>query len=652
MKYKLLILLLSFSLVALGKTELYRMAFNFYEKSEFLLASEILSDKKAKLDVDEIELLADCYKKMGLYEKAESTYAQVVEKRKDDPQCILTYARLLMQRGQYEKAKQKINEFSKKTWSTKEVKILLESCDSAMAWMKKSPNFVVRNDVMLNTPYSEYPVSFQDRGIIFSSNRSDVKKTTDLRYTLYSGVLTPPAAWKDITPYLKEFKGSYHVGGFTTNGGNAFITSNEKLGFFYFGQNNKKRNMKLYYGRFRNSEVHEVEPFERGTRNYNMGHATLSKNGRTLYFISDMPGGYGGTDIYYSEMTASGWSVPKNLGPQVNTEGNEMFPYVEGEYIYFASDGHVGFGGLDIYRSKGSKGSWTTAQNLGYPLNTPADDFGLIIYPDQKTGYFASNRYNGKDNSDDIYHFTLVKSLETPVPPVKKEVVPIDTVKELPPPPVVDVFTLLGAVEDIGNNERLRDVKVCIISDLGDVSCETTDALGQFSLKLNKGREYRISGFKEGYEAPPSMPLVWTPETFILKLAKKTKKRAEDVIDDYSKKYPVVEKPTEFRIQILASRIETDWSYFDKIRREYPQFNLQYAKSDGYTKFTYGSFATRAEADKYIKIFTNLGYPSFVVYFVKGVQTKSFFKSEEDEKAATKAPAKKATPNKTSPKKK
>jgi outer membrane protein OmpA-like peptidoglycan-associated protein len=146
----------------------------------------------------------------------------------------------------------------------------------------------------------------------------------------------------------------------------------------------------------------EEMPFN--SDNYSCGHPSLSVNDSVLYFTSDMPGGYGGADIYLSERTDSGWTAPRNLGPEINTEGNEMFPYIhESGVLYFASNGHLGLGGLDIFKAIPNNEKFQI-ENMGYPLNSKYDDFSLTMDEEQKGGYFASNREGGKGD-DDIYKF-------------------------------------------------------------------------------------------------------------------------------------------------------------------------------------------------------------------------------------------------------
>ena len=145
---------------------------------------------------------------------------------------------------------------------------------------------------------------------------------------------------------------------------------------------------------------------------FSVGHPALSPDGQILYFVSDMPGGYGQTDLYFSERQADGsWSKPVNAGATVNTPGKEVFPVVHQDgTLYFSSDEHLGMGGLDIFSAEGSRNTWQSVTNLHYPFNSPRDDFGLIFEKQGRNGYLSSNR-GGDAGSDDIYQ---VKPIEVP----------------------------------------------------------------------------------------------------------------------------------------------------------------------------------------------------------------------------------------------
>ena len=159
-----------------------------------------------------------------------------------------------------------------------------------------------------------------------------------------------------------------------------------------------------------------------------MGHPALSPDGNTLYFVSDMPGGYGETDIYFCKRTGDAWSDPVNLGSEVNTPGKELFPFIAADgALYFASDGLPGFGGLDLYVTTKITTGWTRPQNMGLPINSSYDDLSLVMTGEPGMGLFSSNRPGGV-GSDDIYGFHKL-DIKTPEPPAM-------TVVSHPPDPI------------------------------------------------------------------------------------------------------------------------------------------------------------------------------------------------------------------------
>lgn len=198
------------------------------------------------------------------------------------------------------------------------------------------------------------------------------------------------------------------------------ITKNE------LGKKNGKEvvHLSIYFSKIVNGEWSELEPFEFNNPSYDVGHAAFGPDGNTLYFASNKPGGIGGTDIYMSKRLGKGWGEPVNLGTAINTEKDELFPFVQDGMLYFASDGHYGLGGLDIFEAHLSGNE--KPHNIGYPVNTSHDDFGLVFDKSGRIGFLSSNR---KDNIDRIYHVkkkTINIDLEGDVYALyeKKEIVP------------------------------------------------------------------------------------------------------------------------------------------------------------------------------------------------------------------------------------
>ncbi len=198
---------------------------------------------------------------------------------------------------------------------------------------------------------------------------------------------------------------------------------------------------------------------------YSFAHPSISEDGSTLYFISDMPGGYGGTDIYRVVRTNGVWGKPFNLGPVVNSAENEVFPFFVGKTLYFASNGHGGLGGLDIFECTQTVNGFSPPVNMGYPMNSTADDFSLITRMDQRSGYFASAR----KGDDDLFYFEK---------PEEK-------------------INILAHIYDSLTQEPLSGANIHIITSSGNDSTLNADTNGDFSFTLPEETAYVIIGTQD-----------------------------------------------------------------------------------------------------------------------------------------------------------
>src|SRR5690606_14120047 len=210
---------------------------------------------------------------------------------------------------------------------------------------------------------------------------------------------------------------------------------------------------------------------------YSLGHAALSADEQVLYYASDMPGGYGGVDIWFSELQSDGsWGAPQNAGPEINTSGDEMFPNVHGNSLYFSSNGHIGMGGLDIFRAEGSKSDFSTPQNLGYPVNSAADDFSFFVSSNIEgnlSGYLSSNRQGGV-GADDIYSFNYER------------------------PRITNI--LEGVARNKNNGELLPGSDVTLYSADGAIVAKRLSGKeGDFSFDVDANTPYRLYGEKKEY---------------------------------------------------------------------------------------------------------------------------------------------------------
>ena len=203
---------------------------------------------------------------------------------------------------------------------------------------------------------------------------------------------------------------------------------------------------------------------------YSCAHPTLSPDGSKLYFASDMPGGFGGMDLYVANRSGNGYSNPVNLGPSINTEGDDMFPFMDQMgSLYFASNGQPGMGGLDIFSADGEGTSWSGITNLGSPINTHKDDFGYVLDNSGEWGYLASNRNERRVGDDDIYSFKRC------------------------------VIKMTGIVVDKYTEEPIGGATVKLEEFGKGLGTVKTGNDGKFSYNVGCNRDYKVCGSKEGY---------------------------------------------------------------------------------------------------------------------------------------------------------
>jgi len=233
----------------------------------------------------------------------------------------------------------------------------------------------------------------------------------------------------------------------------------------------------LFFASKENEKWSNEVPFHLNSPDYSVGHGCLNDDGTVMYFSSDMPGGYGGVDLYKIEKGIDGkWGEAINLGDVINTEANEMFPFYEDKsnLLFFASNGHIGLGGLDIFYSNDNNGTYSSATNVGAPMNTNSDDFSFIIDDEMKHGYFSSNREGGKGD-DDIYHFNLNFPFET-----------------------TNVVSGTIVSED---DEAIQNVEVVLLNEKGEVVDEIiTSADGKYNFKVKPDEKYTVGISKEKYK--------------------------------------------------------------------------------------------------------------------------------------------------------
>lgn len=281
-----------------------------------------------------------------------------------------------------------------------------------------APNMIIRNAETINTSNLEFSPTFYQNGIVYVTSRRNAgavdKKIGETFFDLFYSDLDRKGYPMKPQEFSVNMNSTMHEGPVTFNrkGDLAFFTRNNEENGVQKADSKGVTRLKIYQankGEFDWENVREM-PFNNDE--YSTCHPSLSPDGRRLYFTSDMPGGYGGFDLYFVEKRGESWSMPINLGPDINTPQNEVFPFIhESGVLFFSSNGHNSRGGLDIFMVNISTQTWGRVVNLGIPFNSPHDDLGFILHPDGEFGFFASSRSGGL-GKDDIYYFELPEGME------------------------------------------------------------------------------------------------------------------------------------------------------------------------------------------------------------------------------------------------
>jgi len=445
------------------------------------------------------ERLYHCYSLVNDYKQAESWSAIVAGMPDAKPENILAYAVALQQNSKYSEAKQQFQKYGSlnKTINPAELNRWLLSCDSALYWMKNPKEIVITNADKLNTPQSDWGLTAYNNGIAFASDRgasTTLQSASNRPFLKFDGARQPDKTIYGWTGnhYLRLYTQNeqddrvhvfpvqthtnYHMGpaSFTKAGKEMYFTLTKIPPKPVFVKGKLATvNVEIYSSKLdEQGKWTSPIPFSYNkVDEYSVGDPFISPDGNTLYFSSTMPGGAGGADIYVCQRSADGnWSVPVNL-KALNTPGNERTPVLgDDQSFYFSSDGRIGMGGLDIYSTKMQQMQFSDIKNLGYPLNSPQDDFAYVK-TSALNGYLSSNRMGGQGN-DDIYSFAAQQLL---------------------------AFKLTGIVFDKRSNLPLRDAIVTLNKVKGQSLKVQTDHTGAFKFNLEQLSDYQLIGEKTAY---------------------------------------------------------------------------------------------------------------------------------------------------------
>lgn len=481
-----------------------------YEQMQYSVATKMLTKEynkaKSRLEKGKIAyLLGDSYRRMNKNEASIEWFKSAYDNQYGID-ALKFYAFALKQNEQYKEAAEAFKNLGLEIGSPYEYRREITACNQALGWLDHLDQAVysVKNS-SFNTGDADYaPMIYGEEELVITSDRKSSVGEDVYNWTgnSFSDLFLVNLNSNSVTPFGAQIN---------TPNNEGTVAFNESYTEMYFSRCYSEENRTDIYCRLMVSKKEgdswlPATPLNFVEDKVNYGHPSLSADGSVLYFSANHPEGWGGYDIYYSERIPDGWDPPHLLGRSINTEGDEKFPFLDKDTLYFSSDHHVGMGGLDIFKTyKIDDVNWAPIQNLKPPLNSGSDDFAYIV--DYRTtpesgviqqGYFSSSRDKGK-GSDDIYHFE--RRLPPPPPPV-------DTTTE--PEPIVYKMILNGFVlekiyrqpgnpnSDVIGRKPLDQSTVQIVLN-GKAEKINVGPDGLFSIELEEDSDYTFNASHPGY---------------------------------------------------------------------------------------------------------------------------------------------------------
>lgn len=483
------------------KTKLLEKADFYFGKMWYAEAAElyeqVLNRDKKNETFEVIQKAGDAHYFNTNMERAYYWYDKLYSQYKEQMSAenLFKYAHSLKGTGKYSRAKRLMRLYNKKL--KKEDAALLSDENSA------TPREVILDNILsaeesstiknlaINSKFSDFgPMYYNEDELVFAS-AADSSFFTTRRYKwnnepyldLYAAKINEESEdVRQAVKFSKKINTKYHEASV------AFTPDNQTM---YFTRNNygKKlrrdkhgvNHLKIYMSQKVDGEWSDAVEVPFNSDDWSTGHPVLSPDGKQMYFVSDRPGSIGDSDIFVVDIMGDNqFSDPRNLGPEINTEGREMFPFITDKKLYFSSDGHVGLGGLDVYEvAYDEEEGFMEVRNLGKPINSNRDDFSYIINEETQHGYFSSNRIGGK-GSDDIYSFRKV----LPEEPNENAIAGIVT-------DVVNEEILPDALVEL-LDENGRKIKEMVTGDDGSFLFEDLDGNTKYTVRVTKGDYFEV----------------------------------------------------------------------------------------------------------------------------------------------------------------
>ena len=485
---KLYILIISLTLglnAAMAQSTLVKKADKYYSRLQYVKAAETYEKAIAKGDADDhvYQNIADAYYQIFDTKNAEKYYG-ILAKKSDDPEVFYRYAQMLKANGKYDQSVPWMSKFAK-----------MKPADHRAIKFRENPNylprilergkekFVVNEMPNINTEYSDFDAKLVKGKLYFTSARNTKGKTYEWDRQPFLDIYQADYTDGNVSNVEKlpgDVNTKYHDGSFciSPDGKTMYFTRDNYNQRTYKTDTTGISRLKLFSARLVGDEWTDIRELPFNNDNYSVGHPAISPDGKKLYFSSDMPGGLGQSDLYVVDIKRgrNNFGKPVNLGPNINTEGRESFPFIskKGD-LYFSSDGHLGLGGLDVFACKNVDGKFSRPRNLGVPLNSGKDDFSIFIDDDTKDGFISSNRNASRLGDDNIFTIKNIK-------------------------PICDVLVSVSVV-DAKTGKALPQASVTLTDKDGNpIKTKLTDDEGHADFLIDCNKDVVVEGRAEQYE--------------------------------------------------------------------------------------------------------------------------------------------------------
>ena len=472
--------------ISIGQNRLIEKANEKYDEYSFSPAIDIYKKVREKgfSSPDLLKKLGNSYYFNANYDEASQVYQELIEKYDSvvTPDYVFRYAQSLKTLGQYDKADKMMTKFFASTNTNGD-----SFNEDYLTKIEKNSGRYKIDTFKYNSKYSDFAPAFYKEGLIFSSDR-DTGNLARYRHTWngkdFLDIYTINKAKEEggtVEKILGDINTRLHESTsiVTKDGTTMYFTRNNFIGGKKYKDEEGTIRLKIYKATLIDEEWTDIEELPFNSDNYSVAHPMLSPDEKELYFVSDMPGSLGESDIFKTRIVGDGtYGTPVNLGKTINTQARETFPFItKSNILYFSSDGHAGLGGLDVFATKIAFDSYDQGViNVGKPINGKYDDFSFIIDEENLDGYFASNREGGLGN-DDIYSFSEIEPLS------------LDCLQDIS-----------GTVRDRISNEVLSGATVKIIDEENkEVSSTLTNSKGEYILDLDCNKGNFVRALKDGY---------------------------------------------------------------------------------------------------------------------------------------------------------